>query len=70
MANDPLELEIKMHENAKRMEEVRRQLAELKDADMSENNPLQNELAERIEKHKQLKERWEKALTGQSPEPL
>ena len=64
MADDPLELETKILENTKRMEEIRRQLGELEDADMAENNPLQEELVERIEKQKQLNERWMKAVTG------
>jgi cell division protein FtsX len=64
MADDPLELETKILENTKRMEEIRRQLGELEDADMAENNPLQEELVERIEKQKQLNERWAKAVTG------
>jgi hypothetical protein len=45
MADDLLELETKINENAERMEEIRRQLGELEDADMAENNPLQEELA-------------------------
>ena len=56
MADDLLELETKINENAERMEEIRRQLGELEDADMGENNPLQEELVERIEKQKQLNE--------------
>ncbi len=64
MADDLLELETKINENAERMEEIRRQLGELEDADMGENNPLQEELVERIEKQKQLNERWAKAVTG------
>ena len=64
MADDLLELETKINENAERMEEIRRQLGELEDADMGENNPLQEELVERIEKQKQLNERWAKTVTG------
>ena len=64
MADDLLELETKINENAERMEEIRRQLGELEDADMGGYNPLQEELVERIEKQKQLNERWAKAVTG------
>jgi hypothetical protein len=51
-------------------EQIRNRRLKLEEqpSDMSENNQLQDELAELIEKRKQLKERWKKALTGQSPE--
>ncbi len=68
MADDPLELEAKLRENAVRMEEVRRQLAELDDADMGKNDQLQMDLDRLIEKRNNLNECWEKATTGQSPE--
>ena len=63
MADDPLELEKKLRENAKRMAKVRKQLDE-QPSDMSENNRLQDELGEFERKRDQLRERWEKARTG------
>ncbi len=63
MADDPLELEKKLRENAKRMAGVRKQLDE-QPSDMSENNRLQDELGEFERKRDQLRERWEKARTG------
>ncbi len=68
MADDPLDLEAKLRENAERMEEVRRQLAELEDADMGKNDQLQMDLDRLIEKRNNLNEFWEKSTTGQSPE--
>ena len=67
MADDPLELETKLRENAERMAEVRRRLDQ-QPSDMGENNKLQYELEELERERDQLNERWEKALTGQSPE--
>ena len=63
MADDPIELEEKLRENAERMAEVQRQLVE-QPPDMSENNRLQDELGELERKRDQLNERWEKAITG------
>ncbi len=68
MADDPVLLETEMREIAERKEKIQRQLGELKPSDMDKNSPLQDELSWLMEKHKQLKDRWEKALTGRSPE--
>ncbi len=62
MADDPLELEKELRENAERMAEVQRQLVE-QPPDMSENNRLQDELGELERKRDQLNERLGKALT-------
>ncbi len=62
MADDPIELEEKLRENAERMTEVQRQLVE-QPPDMSENNRLQDELGELERKRDQLNERWEKVTT-------
>ncbi len=62
MADDPIELEKKLRENAERMAEVQRQLVE-QPPDMSENNRLQDELGELERKRDQLNERLGKALT-------
>ncbi len=62
MADDPIELEEKLRENAERMAEVQRQLVE-QPPDMSENNRLQDELGELERKRDQLNERLGKALT-------
>ncbi len=66
MAGDPLALEKEMRENAEQIWKCQQKLDE-QPSNMGENNPLQDELSRLIEKRKQLKERWEKALTGQSP---
>ncbi len=57
MADDPIALETEMSEIA---EQIRNRQLKLEEqpSDMSENNQLQDELAELIEKRKQLKERW------------
>ena len=62
MADDPLELEKELRENAERMAEVQRQLVE-QPPDMSENNRLQDELGELERKRDQLNERWGKVTT-------
>ncbi len=62
MADDPIELEKKLRENAERMAEVRRQLIE-QPSDMSQNNWLQDELGELERKRDQLNERWGKVTT-------
>ena len=62
MADDPIELEEKLRENAERMAEVQRQLVE-QPPDMSENNRLQDELGELERKRDQLNERWGKVTT-------
>ncbi len=67
MADDALALETEMIEISEQIRNRRLKLEE-QPSDMSENNQLQDDLAELIEKRKQLKERWKKALTGQSPE--
>ncbi len=67
MADTPDALETEMIEISEQIRNRRLKLEE-QPSDMSENNQLQDELAELIEKRKQLKERWKKALTGQSPE--
>ncbi len=66
MADDPVFLETEMREIAERKEKIQRQLGELKSSDMDKNSPLQDEISWLMEKHKQLKDRWEKALRGQS----
>ena len=63
MADTPYALETEMIEISKQIRNRRLKLEE-QPSDMSENNQLQDELAELIEKRKQLKERWKKALTG------
>ncbi len=68
MADDPLALETEMREIAEQIRNRQNELAELEPSDMGKNNPIHDELSRLIEKRKQLKERWEKALTGQSPE--
>ena len=68
MADDPLALETEMREIAEQIRNRQNELAELEPSDMGKNNPIQDELSRLFEKRKQLKERWEKALTGQSPE--
>ncbi len=67
MADTPYALETEMIEISEQIRNRRLKLEE-QPSDMSENNQLQDELAELIEKRKQLKERWKKALTGQKPE--
>ncbi len=62
MADDPIEIEKKLRENAERMAEVRRQLIE-QPSDMSQNNWLQDELGELERKRDQLNERWGKVTT-------
>ena len=62
MADDPIELEEKLRENAERMAEVQRQLVE-QPPDMSENNRLHDELGELERKRDQLNERWGKVTT-------
>ena len=49
MADDPIELETKLQENAERMAEVRKQLDE-QPSDMGENNQLQDKLVESVRK--------------------
>ncbi len=68
MADDPLALETEMREIGEQIRNRQNELAELEPSDMGKNNPIQDELSRLFEKRKQLKERWEKALTGQSPE--
>ena len=68
MADDPLALETQMSEIAEQIRNRQNELAELEPSDMGKTNPIQDELSRLFEKRKQLKERWEKALTGQSPE--
>ncbi len=68
MADDPLALETEMREIAEQIRNRQNELAELEPSDMGKNNPIHDELSRLIEKRKQLKERWEKELTGQSPE--
>ena len=60
MADDPIELETKLQENAERMAEVRKQLDE-QPSDMGENNQLQDKLVELERKRDQLNERWAKS---------
>ncbi len=68
MADDPLALETEMREIAEQIRNRQNELAELEPSDMGKNNPIHDELSRLIEKRQQLKERWEKALTGQSAE--
>ena len=67
MADPSYAFETEMIEIAEQIRDRRLKL-EKRPSDMSENNQLQDELAELIEKRKQVGERWKKALTGQSPE--
>ena len=63
MADDPLELEKKLRENAELMAEARRKLDE-QPLDMSKIDQLQDDRKLLIEKRKQLNERLRKAAAG------
>ncbi len=68
MADDPSLLETEISAITERMKELKKELDELGASDMDKGNRLQDKISRLHEKRKQLKERWEKALTGQSPE--
>ncbi len=64
MADDPLALETEMREIAEQIKKRQKELGELERSDMDKNSPLQDKISRLIEKHKLLRDRWEKARIG------